>query len=125
MKTLEELETIAGRASEAREDEWVAALADREEVDFSELRPHLASVSYDEGYRTRLVFAIPGHIPIVLESDYMDYAEASLARLEHGELVGKYRWRADGHRTSPPTLGQALLVSRRAYEVECASREGG
>lgn len=131
LMTLKWLESVAEKEFESRADEWVKAIAKREGVGFDELRPYLVSLLHDKGYMTELVFAIPGHTPIELLSDFMHFApdyinaKARVAHLADGELVGEYRWYAhrnhDDHTcfyTVRYDLGQALMLAQRAYDKE-------
>ena len=122
--TLRALESIAERKFEKLADEWVYAIAKRENVGFNDLRPYLVSLYYDPEHRLDVVFVVPKHTPIKILSIYSSYTPR-VAKLENGKLIGNYDWSAfKTHSTGSASfhgvddLGHALLLAHWAYEED-------
>lgn len=124
LMTLKELETIAEIWFEEQADEWVRAIADREGVEFDELRPYVVVLDHHHLRRSEIVFVIPKHTAIKFRSCGYPY-ERDTAKLEGGKLIGDYDWYVFRNHSansvsfnSVKNLGQALLLARWAYEED-------
>ena len=123
--TLKGLESMAEKKFEAQADEWVRAIADREDIGYDELRPHIVSLYHkEENHYLEITFSIPEHNPIQFYSTHYEKdGSKNVVGIEGGKLIGNYGWYA--YRTnyvgSPSfhgcdNLGHALLISRWAHE---------
>jgi len=124
LMTLKDLESMAATKFKKQADEWALAIAEREGVDFNDLRPYLVSLHYEPKYRLEAVFVIPEHTPIKLSSVYSSYTPG-VAKLENGKLIGDYDWYTfKTHNTRSVSfhgvddLGHALLLARWAHEED-------
>lgn len=120
-RTLEELERAAEQQWEKEAKRLIQTIAERENVEFAELYPHLIDYGLGSNW-VHASFKFPGHSLVVLQGGLGEYPPLELT--EKG-LQGKYIWmahinpRTGGQRyTGYDSLGEALLTARWSYKQD-------
>lgn len=120
-KTLAELEQLAERHWEKEAKRLVQAIAERENVEFDELYPHLVDYGLSSNW-VHASFKFPGHSLVILQGGL---GISPPLKLTEKGLQGKHTWMAHinpksggPHFTGYDNLGEALLMAKWSYEQD-------